>query len=375
MANENTEVQTNNELTNDEIAQERRNARAIIAGKDPEPVQEQPQTPAVEETAEAAEEVTKQERKRDEKGRFAPAAEAAAGNSEATPKDEPVDPLADIPDELRGKIESLLQAERDRAKKLEDRIKSDDGRVNAYQRKYEEIGRKLSEVEKSLAATSSTPLKTLKESANNPRIKEALEADPALVDFMDEVFAEKARELEERFNQRLRTATAPLYESQHLEAQDNFTRTLDSQYSNWREAVYAHDESGRIVADKNGVPVFSEGWAHYIRSQPPSIQQAITNVSTPQEAIWALDNYVEWGKRNSVFDEPQQQQPAAPAIQNADAIQKKRQEDLKRVNPARASQVPLATAPQNLDDESTIERLRRAAREAIKKGDPSIFTR
>lgn len=367
MSQTNTDVHNDYGFADDEYANERKAARALAGGNEPPAsldasTEEVPQPePDAAPTPEAKPEESKTE----------PAAPATAEAPQTT-----VDPLASLPEDVRSQVSALINAEKEQAKKLQKKYDSDIGRVNAYQSKYEETRRKLAELEAKLAASDKTPPKSLKESAKSPRLREMFDADPALAEVFDEAFAQKERELEERFNQRLASVAEPLYEARRHEAERQFTETLDSRYSNWRETVYATDESG-IVRDANGQPTFSAAWAQYIREQPPSIQQAIVNVNSAHEAVWALDNYANWAASKGAAGaaaEQAQQTPGNAVIPNADAIAEKRQKDLKKPNTGRPSQVPLATFQQeDLSDERTERRYRQQIREALAKGDPSLL--
>lgn len=370
MSQANTEVQRDEfGFTEDEYAKERRAARALATGGE---VKEEQEQAKVEEQEPPASEAAPTEAAQESSTN--PAAQPAAEAPQATQDD----PLAVLPEDVRQKVSALLEAEKEQVKKLQKKYDSDIGRINAYQSKYEESRRQLAELQSQLTAANKAPPKSLKESApNSARLREYAEADPALLEMLDEALALKERELEERFNQRIASVAEPLYEARHVEQQRKFNETLDSKYSNWRETVYAVTDNG-IATDDKGRPMFSPAWAQYINDQPPSVQQAIVNVNSPEEAIWALDHYVEWGTRKGLFapaaeNAPQSQTtPNNPVIPNADAIAKKRQEDLKKPAPGRQSQVPLATFQNDdLSNEDVETRLRLEIREALRKGGPS----
>lgn len=370
MSQANTEVQRDEfGFTEDEYAKERRAARALATGG--EAKEEQEQTKAEEQEPPASEAAAAEASPESSTN---PAAQPAAEAPQATQDD----PLAVLPEDVRQKVSALLEAEKEQVKKLQKKYDSDVGRISAYQSKYEDTRRKLVDLESKLAAANKAPPKSLKESApNSARLREYAEADPALLEMLDEALALKERELEERFNQRIASVAEPLYEARHVEQQRKFNETLDSKYSNWRETVYAVTENG-IATDDKGRPMFSPAWAQYINDQPPSVQQAIVNVNSAEEALWALEHYVEWGTRKGLFasaadNDPQSQMtPTTPAIANADAIAKKRQEDLRKSSPGRQSQVPLATFQNDdLNNPDIENRLRQEIREALKKGGPA----
>lgn len=288
------------------------------------------------------------------------------------------DPLEDFPEELRDRVASLLKAEKAESERYKRKYDSDIGRITSYQTKYEEARREKQEIEKQLAALKKTPPKSLKDLAPGPRIKEALVEDEVLVETLDELRGTIRDEVREEFQAelaQLRKSVEPLNEHRQREEQERFTSELDTKVENWREIVYdVHD--GRITVDDKGMPVFSEAWATYINDQPPKVQEAILNPTRPQEALWALQNYYEWGVRKGyIQSEETPRSESVTNVPNADAIQKKRQDDLKRSAPPKQTQVPLGTPVEDQPGDPAWEaRMRAKAREAINKGDLSILT-
>jgi hypothetical protein len=352
---ENTEV-TNNEygIPNEEYQEARQAARAAARGEEVEQPAAEAQ-PATEEVATP------------EEPQEPPAAQAA---------EPPADPLSEFPEDFREKVASLLKAKEAESEKYKQKYQSDIGRIDAYQRKYEEARRKAEDVERQLAALKKTPPKSLKEIAPGPRIKEALETDEVLVETLDEVREQIRKELEEQFTAELDKRLAPIAEHRQHEEQERFTQELDRNCENWRDVVFAKDEHGRIVTNEKGAPVFNEGWATFVDSQPLPIRQAILNPTSPDEALWAFEQYQIWGTRMGYFTDAEETQRSESApLPNADAILKKRQEDLKRNAPPKQNQIPLANAPlgDNPNDEDRVAYLRKKAREALAKGDLSIY--
>lgn len=348
-------------LSDEEYAKARKEARAAVKGEAPAEeekeveVKEPVETPAQEETAEEADTTQQQ----------------AAGESQE-------DPLKDLPDEWKEKVASQLKAAKDQSEYFKKRYDSDVGRITAYQSKYEETRRALQAKEAEIAALKKTPPKPLRE-LDDPRIKQALEAgDEGTVDMLEAVRETVRKEFEAEFSalrkQQMDREREQL-EAQQREAVDNFNRVLDSKWDNWRQVVYDHDEQGRMVVDeKNKAPRFNAGWQEYINAQPPGIAQAIVNISSAEDAIWAIDGYNEWLAKTGKIEQPEQAS-AAVVIPNAEAIQKKREGDLKRKSAPAGHQVPLSPNPNvDITDEATEKRLRALAREAIKKRDASIYS-
>lgn len=374
MSDNNTEVVSTNEygIADADYAAERKAARAkarnpdapdleVTPIKEPQPSAETAETVVVVDTTKAEAETP------------------AKVVEDKTPVVEVVeDPLAGLPDEWKEKVASQLKAAKDESDYQKKRYESDIGRINAYQSKYEEARRALAQKEAEVAALKKTPPKSLKES-DSPKIKEALEAgDEHTVEMLDELAASLRKEMEAELaahRKQLNERDQIDAESRQRQAVDEFNRTLTEHVSNWHEVVYQVDDAGRLVLDeKTKQPIFNEGWATYILDQPPALQNAIVNVGNAQDAIWAIDNYSDWLKRKGhVKDE-------APAVEtkipNADAIQAKRDADLKRKAPPAGHQVALTPSPQvDMDDPATEARLRKLAREALRKNDPSIYSK
>lgn len=358
MSNEDKEVVNEFGIPEDDMSAARAEARALAQGKEIKPEETPP--PEATETPEKAEteeqpEPQKTERARDANGKFVKAA------SEEQKKG----PLDEFPEEVREKVASLLKQDR------QHRDKSDAGRLTAYQSKYEEASRKAAELEAEIAALKKAPPKSLKELS--PRFKELAEVDEEQVETLEELRKRIREEVQTELAEYKKQMQAPEIERQHMEQakqQEEFVRTMDSQCENWREIVFQTGEDGRVAVDKKGTPVFSEQWAHFVESKPPYLRDALINIQSPDQAIWAIQEHADWLKANGLIAE--EAKPAA--IADADKILQKRQDDLKKVTPQKSNQIPLSQAPsENINDESHEKELRRLAREAIKKNDPSIY--
>ena len=359
---DNKEVSTNEYgIPDADYEKERQAARNAAAGITEEaPVVEEPPAPEPEKEPEPP---------------VAQAADTAQGDKPDAEKD----PLSDFPEDVRERVASLLKAEKAEAEKYKRKYDSDIGRITSYQSKYEEARREKLALEQQIAALKKTPPKSLKEIAPGPRIKEALEQDEVLVETLDELRQQIRKELMEEVSSELTAVRKqyiePLAEQRQREEQERFTRELDTTVDNWREIVYDFRD-GRITVDEKGVPVFSEAWATFIQDQPPAVQEAILNPRRPEDALWALQNYNEWGIRKGYIQtEETPRSESVPNVPNADAIQKKRQDDLKRSAPPKQTQVPLGTPVEDQPGNPEWEaRMRAKAREAIAKGDLSILT-
>lgn len=365
---ENEKVVTNEYgIPDEDYAKERKAARDVARGNEPAVETKTEEQPPSQETAATVE--TTQETVVDDKKEATPEKDKAV-------VEEP-DFLKDIPDDIREKVASQLKAAKDESEYHKKRYDSDIGRINAYQSKYEEARRALLAKEAEVAALKKAPPKPLKE-LDDPRIKQALETgDEHSVELMEALRETMRKEFEDELKARdqLRARDEQEFQSrQQKDAVEQFDRTLTEKYDNWREVVYAFDDKGAILLDENGGPRFNDGWLQYVYDQPPTLRSAILNIGSPEDAIWSIDNYGDWlRKKGYVKDEAPQ---TAVAIPNADAIQKKRDDDLKRKSPPAGHQVALAPTP-NVDidkDEALQTKARRLAREAIRKNDPSIYS-
>lgn len=350
-----TEASTNEyQIADREYADERQAARALARGTPPEeakpeviPVEEEVKEPVVE---------------------------------VPVVKEEPVDPLAKVPEDIRAEIAALLKAQKDEAEKLRHKIVSDDGRVSAYQKRYEDAQKEAAELKAAIAAKSKEAPKSLKD-ATTGRLKEAAEVDPALVETLDEVVSRMREENEKALaalREELNSATRPLVEARQVEEVSRFTTGMDTEYPNWRDIVYAKDETGKLATqktEKGEVPLFSDQWAHFISDQPARVQEAIINIGSLDEARWAMKQHIKWLDENGFGKVDDEEAPAQVNIPNADAIQKKRDADLKKNAPPKTNQIPLAVVtPDNPTDDAAERRLRLKAREAIRKNNPSLYT-
>ena len=355
------ETPINNEygLSDEEYARERKAARvAVRSGEAPvETKDEEAQPPS--EAAETPETVVQ---------------ETVADDKKAVVAEEP-DFLKDIPDDIREKVASQLKAAKDESEYHKKRYDSDIGRINAYQSKYEESRRALAQKEAELAALKKAPPKSLKE-LDDPRIKQALEvADESSVDLMEALRDNLRKEFESELHARdqiRERQDAEALDRQQREAVDTFNRTLTEKYENWPQVVYAFDDKGAIVVGEDKLPKFNDGWLQYAYDQPPALRSAILAAGSAEDALWAIDNYNDWlHKKGFVKDEA----PAA-TIPNAEAIQNKRDADLKRKAPPAGHQVALAPSPNvDIDKDPDLEKKARAlARKAIREHDPSIYS-
>lgn len=350
-------------LTEAEFREAKKFARGVLKGDDPDPIKVAPdEEPVVEEETASTEPVETQA--------------TDETQPEATPAEtvKVEDPLAELPEETRTKIQALLDAEREKAKDLQHRESSSRGRLSAFQRKAEEAARELAELK--AQRQPSQPPKSLKESATTPRLKELAESDPAYLEALDEALSLKRQEWEEELKVRDAKLDGYIQQQNQVRQEEynrSFTDQLDSKYENWREIVYKLDDSGNVVLNEDKQPIFSDQWAHCIREQPPALARAMLEVGTPEDALWAIDHHTGWLKSRGYIQG--EAQVTAPNPQ-ADKIKEKREQDLKKGPVPKSASVPLSTAPAVLtdySDEKAIERLRKAARKAISEGKPDSY--
>jgi len=350
-------------IPEDEMADARAEARALAQGKEPpekkEPEEQAPPEAADEQKAseEQPTEPQKQERARNPDGTFAKAAPEEQQQKKG--------PLEEFPEEVREKVASLLKQDR------QHREKSDSGRLAAYQSKYEEERRKAAQLEQEIAALKKAPPKSLKEIS--PRFKELAEVDEDTVETFEEFRKRMRDEILAELDEHKKAIQAPEIERQQMEQarqQEEFVRTMDSKCENWREIVFQTGDDGRLVTDKNGNPLFSSQWDHFVKDTPPWERDALVNIQSPDQALWAIAKHTEWLRENGFV----QEETPPPVNADADKILQKRQDDLKKVAPQKSNQIPLSQAPsEDISDEATEMRLRKLARESLRKNDPSIY--
>ena len=276
-------------IPEDEMAKARAEARALAQGKEVKEPEEPTQPEAAEAeqqpaSEEQTEEPQKQERARNPDGTFAKA--APSGQQKKSPLDE-------IPEEYREKVASLLKQDR------QHREKSDAGRLTAFQSKYEEERRRAAQLEQELAALKKTPPKSLKEIS--PRFKELAEIDEDQVETFEEFRKRMRDELLAELEEHKKAIQQPEIERQQQEqarAVEDFNKTMDSQCENWREIVFTTDDTGRVAVDKSGLPQFSEQWMHFVNDQPPYLRDALMNIQSPDQGLWAINEHVKWLKEN-----------------------------------------------------------------------------
>lgn len=363
MSNEDKEVVNEFGIPEDDMSAARAEARALAQGKEVATKPEEVTPPEATETPEKVEteeqtEPQKGGRARNADGTFAP---------KAAPEEQKKGPLDEFPEEVREKVASLLKQDR------QHREKSDSGRLAAYQSKYEEERRRAAQLEQEIAALKKTPPKSLKEIS--PRFKELAEIDEDTVETLEELRKRIREEVQAELEEHKKALQAPELERQQMEQirqQEEFVKTMDSQCENWREIVYQTGDDGRVVVGKNGIPVFSNQWEHFVNDQPPYLRNLLVDVQSPDQALWAITKHNEWLRENGYI---QDDTPASPTPNaDADKILQKRQDDLKKVAPQKSNQIPLSQAPSDdISDEATEMRLRKLAREALRKNDPSIY--
>lgn len=376
MSSDNKDVVVSNEygIPDTDYAKERKAMRAFVqkgtdlpdesAKTDETVVEKKDQQEAVDETAETV------DSKSDD---------VTQDTSKETKKDEVEeedDPLADLPEDWKEKVASQLKAAKAESEKYKKKYDSDIGRINAYQSKYEESRRALIEKEQELAALKKTPPKALKD-LDSPRIKQALETgEEGFVELMEEARAQTRKEMEAElsaFKAQVAAQLNPLYEQRQHSVVDDFNRKLNERWDNWHQVVYEVDEKGNLLLDDQKQPKFNEGWQEYVLDQPPAVRAAIEAPQTAADAIWAIENYNDWLRRNGHIKDDTAAGNSV-TIPNADAIQKKREADLRRKAPPAGHQPGLQASPTlDLTDEATEKKLRLLARKAVKANDPSIY--
>lgn len=148
---------------------------------------------------------------------------------EGEPAEEP-DPYEGMTDEVKARFVTLEEEKG----KLEHRIKSDDGRVNAYQRQVTELSQQIEQIQKSSAKAQPT----------NEEIKDAMEGDDADWDSFKEDYPEVANAIDGRFSrfeskqaERIDTVLTPVIEDQAEKQMEKAYEDVADEFPTWQDAV------------------------------------------------------------------------------------------------------------------------------------------
>lgn len=245
--------------------------------------------------------------------------------------------LDSLDEGVRSEVEKLLK----HTQQLEQRIRSDDGRVAAFQRRYEEVRKKAVQQEEQLKKLQSTaqphgnkpgaaPKNPTLSLEDDPDLKEIAESDEQLARLIrkrDQSHLDTISELRKEIDG-LKHQFDPFrerYENDHLASEE--TRLLQM-IPNAREIFSFED---------NGVNM----WKEWMEHQPPVIRAAAES-DNAEEVAWALSKHITDMRRYYGFDQEQPtQEEQKPSVDpsKARSVQQERERKLQ------AQPVGSASAP------------------------------
>lgn len=260
---------------------------------------------------------------------------------------DPLEFIKNLPDEIQAQIKDKVEQlalKAKRAEILEHQRRSDQGRVAAYQGKYEKERRQREELQ--LQLTAQRPQPQQPQQIQNPELdsaefKQLKEVDPALAKAIEDKLAQREQQMLNYVNGMIQQNLHPVQQQQEFlasqrerEVQLDELSVLDRETPNWKEVVYQLDQNGDPLI-KDGRVVESPHWAAFKSSLPNALRGAVDNSNTAEDALAALQMYHNWAYNHP--EQPWNKNPQAPADtpqqptnNNADRIAQKRQQDLRR---------------------------------------------
>lgn len=247
------------------------------------------------------------------------------------------DPLADLPEDVRNRILALEKAAEERAREAAEwkqKYKSDEGRVAAFQRRAQELERKLQEKPKQQEQAKPESIKLKVEESEEWRALS--ESDPVLAKLWKNSLEEVARQAKEQAVSEARAAIKPLYEERELEYHSREEQKLRQMVPNLDEVVQ------------------SDVYADWYSRQPKSIQDMAN--SSADEAfrvlkMYAMDMQERYGA--PVETQPAPVQPTAAATPATTAkIQQERERKLQ----SQGVGGKVTATPNELSDEEIFKR-------------------
>lgn len=200
------------------------------------------------------------------------------------------DPYAGLPDDVKAR----LQAQDAEIEKLSHRIKSDEGRVAAYQRQVDQLQQQIQQGINQGRSESDAAGTSQGETPTAGEVAEAMQTEEGWSEFTEE-YPEIAAAIDQRLESKLgqfkgevtETIKPVLTRAQEEEVNKGY-EYLDSNYEGWRDRVAS--------------PIFQE----WIETQPDVVQQ-LADSDDPREAsslIEFYDNYLTATGRMSEFQKP-----------------------------------------------------------------------
>lgn len=254
--------------------------------------------------------------------------------------------LKEIPDTVRGKVEERVAA----LAAAEQRIRSDDGRVRAFQRQAEELKQKLLEVQKPQTPAAPTAPSTPEE------WQRVIEHDPVLADAID-------KRVQAKFQEFKQTNIDPLAQRQLTQDEIRQSDVVARERQLLAEAI---PEAFEIVKTDMFL-----GWLE--NEAPPAIAHAIRNSFDHRDHIAGLNLFattmINTGRVTPKGDIPSQGAPSGATVIDPEraaaiAASRDRRSEATQVH---TKQTPINTAPVDPKKPLTIEEAEEILMQSWKK--------
>jgi len=263
-------------------------------------------------------------------------------STEKTEENKPDDPqafLESLAPDVKEKVLGLIK-ERDHYSQRDLRLRN---QVSAIDRRLQQERLQRADLEKKLASVQPSDPPT--KDKLPPKLQQLAEVDPNIVEALNEHKQLIEQELHAKFDKMLETQVKPIYETREQEYQNRIISDLDTSVPNWRDAIYEMENGQPKVDQKSGVPFYNKYWVEFVNDLPPRARDSVLQIDSTDQALWALNQFGQWA--TSRYGQPEQT-PAADTSQ-ADAIQRKRSQDLK-TQPVKVSSIPAAISTEDNPD-------------------------
>lgn len=233
------------------------------------------------------------------------------------PTEEKVDAwLESVPEDVRGKVQERLDA----LAQAEHKIRSDDGRVRAFQRQAEELKQQL----KKMSGTPQTPAATVDAPTTNEGWQQLIDHDPVLAEILEARVKAEIQELK-------KTAIDPLH------------RRQETNEAIERSDVVARERArlAELIPDVDDIikqPLF-QGWLEH--EAPPTLQRAFHD-SLDHRDYLAVFNQFAVDMINTGRVSPNGQQPSAAAPTAPNAVDPQRAQNIADARARKLNQPPVS---------------------------------
>lgn len=214
------------------------------------------------------------------------------------------------------------------------------GQVSALDRNLKQERLQRAEYEKKLASQPVNPPKSEAPQKLKDYEQALAEQDPNFKEYLEWRIADEAQRIRESTDQKIQSQIAPIHEFREQEVQQKIVEELDKSFAGWQEIVFQKDETGNVQFDK-----YSPHWEMFGQSLSPSFREVVMAPKTLEDAVESFRLYEEFASKwNSQY-------AAKQDTSQADAIAKKREQDLKKTPVKAPVNLPMQTGELNFDDE------------------------